>query len=80
MSGSSEQPGRIIRSSVVYGPGNPLSMNIYRPIDAIYSRRLAMLGSGEAIKSGAHIRTIQPLERFLDRARAERRRRAQGAL
>jgi nucleoside-diphosphate-sugar epimerase len=45
----------IIRPSVVYGPGNPPSTNIYRLIDAIYNRRFAMVGPGDAIKSTSYI-------------------------
>ena len=48
----------IIRPSVVYGPGNPPNTNIYRLVDAIYNRRFAMVGSGEAIKSTSYIENL----------------------
>lgn len=55
----------IIRPSVVYGPGNPSSTNIYRLVDAIYNRRFAMVGSGEAIKSTSYIENLLEATHFL---------------
>jgi nucleoside-diphosphate-sugar epimerase len=55
----------IIRPSVVYGPGNPPSTNIYRLIDAIYNRRFAMVGPGEAIKSTSYIENLLDATLFL---------------
>ena len=55
----------IIRPSVVYGPGNPDSTNIYRLIDAIYRRRFVMVGSGEAIKSTSYIENLLDATLFL---------------
>jgi nucleoside-diphosphate-sugar epimerase len=55
----------IIRPSIVYGPGNPPSTNIYRLIDAIYNRRFAMVGSGEAIKSTSYIKNLLDATLFL---------------
>jgi len=55
----------IIRPSVVYGPGNPPSTNIYRLIDAIYNRRFAMVGPGEAIKSTSYIENLLAATLFL---------------
>jgi len=55
----------IIRPSVVYGPGNPLSTNIYRLIDAIYNGRFAMVGPGEAIKSTSYIENLLDATLFL---------------
>jgi nucleoside-diphosphate-sugar epimerase len=55
----------IIRPSVVYGPGNPPSTNIYRLVDAIYNRRFAMVGPGEAIKSTSYIENLLEATLFL---------------
>jgi len=55
----------IIRPSVVYGPGNPDSTNIYRLIDAIYNSRFAMVGEGEAIKSTSYIDNLLHATHFL---------------
>ena len=55
----------IIRPSVVYGPGNPPSTNIYRLIDAIYTGRFAMVGPGEAIKSTSTIENLLAATLFL---------------
>jgi nucleoside-diphosphate-sugar epimerase len=55
----------IIRPSVVYGPGNPPSTNIYRLIDAIYNRRFAMVGPGDAIKSTSYIENLLEATLFL---------------
>jgi nucleoside-diphosphate-sugar epimerase len=55
----------IIRPSVVYGPGNPDSTNIYRLIDAIHNNRFAMVGPGEAIKSTSYIDNLLAATRFL---------------
>ena len=55
----------IIRPSVVYGPSNPPSTNIYRLIDAIYNRRFAMVGPGEAIKSTSYIENLLDATLFL---------------
>lgn len=55
----------IIRPSVVYGPGNPPSTNIYRLVDAIYNGRFAMVGSGEAIKSTSYIENLLEATLFL---------------
>lgn len=55
----------IIRPSVVYGPGNPSSTNIYRLIDAIYTKRFAMVGSGDAIKSTSYIENLLDATLFL---------------
>ena len=55
----------IIRPSVVYGPGNPDSTNIYRLIDAIYRGRFVMVGPGEAIKSTSYIENLLDATLFL---------------
>ena len=55
----------IIRPSVVYGPDNPPSTNIYRLVDAIYNRRFAMVGPGEAIKSTSYIENLVAATLFL---------------
>lgn len=55
----------IIRPSVVYGPGNPDSTNIYRLIDTIYNSRFAMVGEGEAIKSTSYIDNLLHATHFL---------------
>jgi nucleoside-diphosphate-sugar epimerase len=55
----------IIRPSVVYGPGNPPSTNIYRLVDAIYNRRFAMVGPGEAVKSTSYIENLLQATLFL---------------
>jgi nucleoside-diphosphate-sugar epimerase len=55
----------IIRPSVVYGPGNPPSTNIYRLVDAIYNRRFAMVGNGDAIKSTSYIENLLDATLFL---------------
>jgi nucleoside-diphosphate-sugar epimerase len=55
----------IIRPSVVYGPGNPPSTNIYRLVDAIYNRRFAMVGPGNAIKSTSYIENLLEATLFL---------------
>jgi nucleoside-diphosphate-sugar epimerase len=55
----------IIRPSVVYGPGNPPSTNIYRLVDAIYNRRFVMIGPGDAIKSTSYIENLLAATIFL---------------
>jgi len=55
----------IIRPSVVYGPDNPPSTNIYRLVDAVYNRRFAMVGPGEAIKSTSYIENLLEATLFL---------------
>jgi nucleoside-diphosphate-sugar epimerase len=55
----------IVRPSVVYGPGNPPSTNIYRLVDAIYKRRFAMVGPGDAIKSTSYIENLLEATLFL---------------
>lgn len=55
----------IIRPSVVYGPGNPPSTNIYRLVDAIYNHRFAMVGPGDAIKSTSYIENLLEATLFL---------------
>ena len=55
----------ILRPSVVYGPGNPDSTNIYRLIDAIYRGRFVMVGPGEAIKSTSYIENLLDATLFL---------------
>ena len=55
----------IIRPSVVYGPGNPPSTNIYRLVDAICNRRFAMVGPGDAIKSTSYIENLLAATIFL---------------
>jgi nucleoside-diphosphate-sugar epimerase len=54
-----------IRPSVVYGPENPPSTNIYRLVDAIYNRRFAMVGPGDAIKSTSYIENLLEATLFL---------------
>ncbi len=55
----------IIRPSVVYGPGNPPSTNIYRLVGAIYNQRFAMVGPGDAIKSTSYIENLLEATLFL---------------
>ena len=55
----------ILRPSVVYGPENPDSTNIYRLIDAIYRGRFVMVGPGEAIKSTSYIENLLDATLFL---------------
>lgn len=55
----------IIRPSVVFGPKNPPSTNIYRLIDAIYHNRFVMVGSGEATKSTSYIENLIEATLFL---------------
>ena len=53
----------VIRPSVLYGPSNPertgmyraVDNNIFRLIDGIYSRRFAILGDGETVKTTAYV-------------------------
>jgi nucleoside-diphosphate-sugar epimerase len=54
-----------IRPSVVYGPGNPSSTNVYRLIDAIYNRRFVMVGPGEAVKTTSYIHNLLAATFFL---------------
>lgn len=54
-----------IRPSVVYGPGNPDSTNIYRLVDAIYNRRFMMIGPGEAVKTTSYIDNLLAATTFL---------------
>lgn len=61
----SEMRVLIIRPSVVYGPGNPPSTNIYRLIDAIHNGRFAMVGSGSALKSTSYIDNLLEATLFL---------------
>jgi nucleoside-diphosphate-sugar epimerase len=55
----------IIRPSVVFGPENPDSTNIYRLMEAIYTRRFVMVGPGRAIKSTSYITNLIEATRFL---------------
>ena len=55
----------ILWPSTVYGPGNSPSTNIYRLVDAIYHRRFAMVGPGDAIKSNSHIENLLDATFFL---------------
>ncbi|HHP7239289.1 NAD-dependent epimerase/dehydratase family protein [Longibacter sp.] len=55
----------IIRPSVVFGPENPDSTNIYRLMEAIYTRRFVMVGPGNAIKSTSYITNLIEATRFL---------------
>jgi nucleoside-diphosphate-sugar epimerase len=55
----------IIRPSVVYGPGNPPSTNIYRLIDAIHGGKFAMVGQGDALKSTSYIDNLLDATLFL---------------
>lgn len=63
-----QEPGAAIltiRPSVVYGPGNPSSTNVYRLIDAIYNNRFIMVGSGEAVKTTSYIENLLDATLFL---------------
>jgi nucleoside-diphosphate-sugar epimerase len=55
----------IVRPSVVYGPGNPPSTNVYRLIDAIYNNRFVMVGPGEAVKTTSYIENLIAATLFL---------------
>jgi nucleoside-diphosphate-sugar epimerase len=55
----------VVRPSVVYGPANPSSTNIYRLVDAIYRNRFVMVGPGEAIKSTSYIDNLIDATFFL---------------
>lgn len=55
----------VIRPSAVYGPENPPDTNIYRLIDAIYNRRFAMVGPGQALKSTSYIENLLSATFFL---------------
>lgn len=45
----------MIRPSVVFGPENPESTNIFRLIDAIYRNRFIMIGQGLEVKTTSYI-------------------------
>ncbi|MCS3655580.1 NAD-dependent epimerase/dehydratase family protein [Salinibacter ruber] len=65
---ANEYPGNrvlTIRPSVVYGSNNPPSTNIYRLVDAIYNRRFAMVGPGDALKSTSYIENLLEATLFL---------------
>lgn len=55
----------VVRPSAVYGPENPPDTNIYRLIDAIHSRRFAMVGAGQALKSTSYIENLLAATFFL---------------
>jgi nucleoside-diphosphate-sugar epimerase len=55
----------VIRPSAVYGPENPPDTNIYRLVDAIYNRRFAMVGTGQALKSTSYIENLLSATFFL---------------
>lgn len=55
----------VLRPSAVYGPENPPDTNIYRLIDAIYNRRFAMVGPGEALKSTSYTENLLAATFFL---------------
>jgi len=55
----------IIRPSVVFGPENPDSTNIYRLMEAIYARRFVMVGPGDAVKSTSYITNLIEATGFL---------------
>lgn len=55
-----------VRPSVLYGPSDPtrtgmyraVDNNIFRLIDGIYSRRFAILGDGETVKTTAYVKNF----------------------
>lgn len=55
----------IIRPSVVFGPENPDSTNIYRLIDSIYKGKFMMVGRGESLKSTSYIENLIQATLFL---------------
>ncbi len=55
----------IIRPSVVFGPGNPSSTNIYRLIHAIHRGRFVMIGNGREIKTTSFIENLVAAHIFL---------------
>jgi nucleoside-diphosphate-sugar epimerase len=55
----------ILRPSAVYGPENPPDTNIYRLVDAIYNRRFAMVGSGQALKTTSYLENLLSATFFL---------------
>lgn len=55
----------IVRPSVVYGPGNPASTNIYRLIDAIYHRRFVLVGDGQTRKTTSYVENLVDATMFL---------------
>ena len=55
----------VVRPSAVYGPENPPNTNIYRLIDAIYNRRFAMVGPGQALKTTSYIENLLMATFFL---------------
>lgn len=62
----SQEDLAIVRPSVLYGPSNPentgiyraVDNNVFRLIDGIYSRRFAIVGNGETIKTTAYVKNF----------------------
>lgn len=55
----------ILRPSVVFGPENPASTNIYRLTEALLRRRFVMVGDGSTIKMTSYIQNLVEVTRFL---------------
>jgi GlcNAc-P-P-Und epimerase len=55
----------IIRPSVIYGPGNPPSTNVFRLIDGLFRRRFVMVGNGRSVKTTSYIENMVGATLFL---------------
>ena len=55
----------IIRPSVIYGPGNPESTNVYRLTDGLFRRRFVMVGDGRTVKTTSYIENMVEATLFL---------------
>jgi nucleoside-diphosphate-sugar epimerase len=55
----------ILRPSVVYGPGNPASTNVFRLMHGLYRRRFVMVGDGRTVKTTSYIENLISATLFL---------------
>jgi len=55
----------LLRPSVVFGPENPPSTNIYRLIESIHKGRFVMVGNGKVVKSTSYIVNLLAATVFL---------------
>jgi len=61
----SEQRVTVLRPSVIYGPGNYATTNVYRLINAIYRNRFLMVGDGGAVKTTSYVENTVAAALFL---------------
>jgi len=60
-----EQRVVMLRPSVIYGPGNYDTTNVYRLIDAIHRNRFLMVGDGDVVKTTSYVENTVAAALFL---------------